>query len=159
MTCDISRAFFHVPAGPPTFVEIPEEDKDWSEKELVGKLKLVLYGTREAAAAWQKEAAKHLIEIGCHRETFSPCLFHHRERKLMLMVHGDDYAAAGPRSQVNWLSKALEKRFGQEYVKTELLSIHDNDKHEISIFKRMIRLTEAGIEMEADVRHAEIIIR
>ena len=23
MTCDISRAFFHVPAGPQTFVDIP----------------------------------------------------------------------------------------------------------------------------------------
>jgi len=37
-------------------VDIPEEDKTWEDvnSDLVGKLWLSLYGTREAAAAWQR---------------------------------------------------------------------------------------------------------
>ena len=113
MACDISRAFFHAEAGPDMFVELPEEDQE-PGKDLVGKLRLALYGTREAAAAWQKEVSRHLVQIGFRRGEFNPCLFHHPSRQIKLMVHGDDYTAAGPRSQVTWLSQELEKRFGED---------------------------------------------
>ena len=54
MTCDIFRALFHAPAGPHTFVDIPEEDKEQSEtyQDSIGTLRLALSGIGEAAAAW-----------------------------------------------------------------------------------------------------------
>ena len=54
MACDISRPFFHAEAGADMYVELPGEDQV-PGRDLVGKLRLALYGTREAAAAWQKE--------------------------------------------------------------------------------------------------------
>ena len=71
MACDISRAFFHAEAGPNMYVELPEEDQE-PGKDLVGKLRLALYGTREAAAAWQKEVSKHLTQIGLKKSDFNP---------------------------------------------------------------------------------------
>ena len=73
---------------------------------------MALYGTREAAAAWQKEVSKHLKQIAFQKGASNPCLFHHPRRQIRVVVHGDDYAAAGPRSQLSWMSKELEKRFG-----------------------------------------------
>ena len=107
----------------------------------------------------KKEVSKHLTQIGFKKGDFNPCLFNHTGRKIRLMVHGDDYAAAGPRSQLIWLKQELETRFGKEYVKTDLLSSHANDSREISILNRILRLTGEGIEMEADVRHAEILVK
>ena len=63
VTCDISRAFFHAEAGADMYVELPEEDQV-PGRDLEGKLRLAIYGTREAAAALQKEASKHLTQIG-----------------------------------------------------------------------------------------------
>ena len=158
MACDISRAFFHAEAGPDMYVELSEEDQVPGQ-DLVGRLRLALYGTREAAAAWQKEVSKHLKQIGFQKGTFNPCLFYHPGRQIRVMVHGDDYAAAGPRTQLSWMHKELEKRFGAEYVKTEMLSKQKGDAQEITVLNRVIRVMEEGMEMEADVRHAEIIAR
>ena len=75
------------------------------------------------------------------------------------MVHGDDYAAAGPRSQVTWLSRELENIVGDYYVKAEVLSEHERDRQEISFVKRVIRLSGEDLEVEVDVSHAEFIVR
>ena len=74
MACDISRAFFHAEAGPNMYVELPEEDHE-PGKYLVGKLRTALYGTREVAAAWQKEVTRHLTQIGFKKGDFNPRLF------------------------------------------------------------------------------------
>ena len=86
-------------------------------------------------------------------------MFHHPGRQIRVMVHGDDYAAAGPRIQLTWMSKGHERIFGQCYVKTDMLSSHVEDAQDITILNRIIRMTKEGIEMEADVRHAEIIAK
>ena len=51
----------------------------------------------------------------------------------------------------------MEHRLGAEYVNTEVLSDQKGDAQEITVLNRVIRVTEEGLEMEADVRHAEII--
>ena len=50
--------------------------------------------------------------------------------------------------------KEFEKSFGVEYVKADILSSHDEGMKEMSILNRILRSTEEGIEMEADLRHA-----
>lgn len=112
MACDVSRAFFHAEAGPIMYVELPEEYQV-PNIYLVGKLRFALYGTREAAAAWQKEVSKHLAQLGFKKGAFNPCLFHHIGKHVQVMVHGDEYAAAGTMSQLIWLSKELHMLFGK----------------------------------------------
>ena len=59
---DVSRAFFEAKATRQVCVELPEEALTLEEKalDLVGLLKMSLYGTRDAATNWQEEIAKFM---------------------------------------------------------------------------------------------------
>ncbi len=46
---DVRRAYFYAPATRDIFIEIPAEDRDANDGDVVGKLGLSLYGTRDAA--------------------------------------------------------------------------------------------------------------
>ena len=56
---DVSRAFFEAPAVRDVCVELPEEALTDDERghDLVGHLKMSLYGTRDAAMNWQEDVA------------------------------------------------------------------------------------------------------
>ena len=56
MINDVARAFFEAPVTRDVRIEIPNEDKtedDWKQ-DMVGKLNMSLYGTRDAASNFQK---------------------------------------------------------------------------------------------------------
>ena len=53
MFSDVKRAYFHAPATRELYVEVPKEDPNW-QPGFLGRLKLSLYGTRDAAANWQR---------------------------------------------------------------------------------------------------------
>eukprot|EP00974_Lingulodinium_polyedra_P076391 7392669-Lingulodinium_polyedra.AAC.1 len=54
---DIKRAHFVSPATRDIAVELPDELKQ-SGEDLVGLLRKSMYGTRDMAANWEKEAAR-----------------------------------------------------------------------------------------------------
>ena len=60
MINDVSRAFFEAPATRNICVEIPAEDMTDADKrhDKVGRLRMSLYGTRDAAMNWQEEVAR-----------------------------------------------------------------------------------------------------
>jgi hypothetical protein len=72
------------------------------------------------------------------------------------MVHGDDYVSAGSDQSLRWLKMQLEKKFD---FKTSVLGEGPGDQREVKVLNRVLRLTEEGIEYEADPRHAELIVR
>ena len=49
-----------------------------------------LYGTRDAATNWQELVAEEMAKIGFRRGVYNPCTYHHKDRRLKTMVHGDD---------------------------------------------------------------------
>ena len=56
MINDVARAFFGAPVTRDVCIELPDEDKtqeDW-DQDMVGKLNMSLYGTRDAASNFQK---------------------------------------------------------------------------------------------------------
>jgi hypothetical protein len=75
MHVDVSRAYFHAPSKRTTIIELPEEDKEGS---LVGRLRMSMYGTRDAQQNWEETYVKVLIDIGFKRGVGSPCAFVHR---------------------------------------------------------------------------------
>ena len=79
MTNDVRRAYFHARAMGEIDVEIPDEDKTEQDvrEDNVGRLNLCLYGTREAAAAWQQTVIDHLNEIGFNKSALNPCVHGH----------------------------------------------------------------------------------
>ena len=53
----------------------------------------------------------HLIEAGFTRGVGHPAVFHHAEKDIWTLVHGDDYCSAGTASSLDWLQGVLEKRY------------------------------------------------
>ena len=50
MLCaDVSRAYFYAPAARPVYVRIPEEDRQEGDQDMCGRLRVSMYGTRDAA--------------------------------------------------------------------------------------------------------------
>ena len=56
--------------------------------------------------------------------------------------------------------KATEEALHSKYnIKTETLSCNIDDKKEVSILNKVVRINADGLELEADPRHAELIVR
>ena len=156
MTSDVKRAYFNVPASRELYVEVPREDPNWQPGHL-GKLKLSLYGTRDAAANWQKCVSKHFVSLGFRPGRSNPCVFWHPGRGISTLVHGDDYASTGSLAQLDWLRAQLEQRFE---MKTQVLGHSDRAdvQREVKVLNRVRRATKDGYEYECDQRHVEIIL-
>ena len=72
------------------------------------------------------------------------------------MVHGDDYFSSGLSDDLTWLQSRLEKRFE---IKTQRISGKSDHEKEGKILNRAVRWTQRGYEVEADPRHAELVIK
>ena len=73
MLSDVKRAYFHAPTDRELYVELPKEDPKW-KLGLLGKPRLSLYGTRDAAANWQRCVSEHLVSIGFKPGKSNPCV-------------------------------------------------------------------------------------
>ena len=63
MVSDVRRAYFCVHIKRDVHIELPKEDK-MHGTGMLGKLKLCLYGTRNAAKGWQETVSSHLKSVG-----------------------------------------------------------------------------------------------
>ena len=102
MVNDVSRAYFYVNMTRPPYVEIPKEDPK-ADPGMLGKLRLCLYGTRDAALNWQQTLSDHLVENRFVRGVGHPSVFHHSTRDIWMLVHGDDYCSAGAPDDLSWM--------------------------------------------------------
>ena len=107
------------------YVKLPEEDTEPGDQGKCGRLRMSMYGTRDAALNWSLEYAATLLSAGYVQGKSNPCLFFNKELGVSVMVHGDDFVAVGPRHQVEKTKKTLEDKYKlktQELGKlTELL--------------------------------------
>ena len=107
MLSDVKRANFHALAKRELYVELPAEDAGYQEG-YVGRLRLALYGTRDAASLWQECLSRHLESCGFVRGRSNPCVFYNSVRDLRCFVHGDDYATVGSLENMAWLRTKLD---------------------------------------------------
>ena len=71
-----------------------------------------LYGTRRAAAGWEDEYARTMVEtLGFTRGIASGCLFTHPTRWIRVNVYGDDFTSVGSADQLDWLENELSKNY------------------------------------------------
>ena len=155
MINDISRAYFNAKAARNLIVEIPAEDRVPGDEGKVARLKLCLYGTRDAAFQWGERVASHLEEHGFVRGKAFPAIYVNTERDILTMVHGDDYLSVGPEHELIWLDKMLKVDFE---VKTKIVGHAPHLEKEAKILNRVVRVTSAGWELEADQRHVELVV-
>ena len=140
-----------------------------------------LYGTRDAAMNWQEEVAKDMRRLGFTRGQYNPCLYYHRQRNLRTFLQGDDFATVGARQEVKWFKTALEQIFGTNTQRVgpsvALGSGNSVDGASTSpsptitngealkegsegrLLNRILRCTPQGWEVEADQRHADMIVQ
>ena len=94
----------------PLYIEIPAEDPSASPDMLV-RLRLCNYATRDAALNWQQTLSDHFVENGFVRGVGHPSVFHHPTRDIWTLVHGDDYCSAGAGPDLDWLEAVLAKKY------------------------------------------------
>ena len=158
MINDVSRAFFEAPMRREMCAEIPREARTRKDDldDLVALLKMSLYGTRDAAANFQEEVKKLMLKIGFTRGRYNTSTYFHKQKKLKVLVHGDDFVSSGMRQQALWFKNELEKRFK---IKTKVIGNGEGEMREATVLNRTIRVMENGWEYEADQRHADIIVK
>ena len=157
MVNDVARAFFEAPVRRTVCVELPAEAKGPDEStDTVGFLQMSLYGTRDAAANFQEEVRKTMVHLGFKQSRYNPSIYQHKARRLITLVHGDDFISSGSRPDARWFKSALEGRFE---IKTKVIGTGVDESREERVLNRVLRVTEAGWEYEGDQRHAELIVR
>ena len=156
MINDVSRAFFEAPMKMDMCVEIPEEAREEGEGDMVGLLKMSLYGTRDAAANFQQEVRKVMVKFGFTVGKYNVSTYFHKTKNLKTLVHGDDFVTTGSREGTRWFKEALGKRFD---IKTSVVGRGVGEDKEARILNRVIRVKPGGWEYEADQRHGELIIK
>ena len=97
-------------------MDLDEEEK---EKDLVGLLQMSLYGTRDAAANFQREVGSFMRTAGFVQGRYNPCTYWHPRKKLRTFVHGDDFVTQGRRQEAAWLKKKLEEEKKEKEAKAQ----------------------------------------
>ena len=158
MVNDVARAFFEADMKRDLCIELPWEalTEEEAGMDLVGYLVKSLYGTRDAAANFQGEVKKVMEAAKFTTGKYNVCTFHHKERNIRTLVHGDDFVSVGRRKDMRWMEEMLAKRFE---IKTKKIGRGKEESREAKVLNRVIRVTEEGWEYEADQRHGELIVR
>ncbi len=156
MVNDVSRAYFYARTQRPIHVEIPPEDYEDGDEYNCAELDFSMYGTRDAAANWQRKCTEVMKQKGFRQGKASPCHFWHPTRDIKTMIHGDDFVSVGEVHHLSWLEAALNSEFT---IKTSRIDLRRGSDRELRVLNRVIRIGEHGLEYEADPRQAELIVR
>ena len=81
-----------------------------------GRLRVSLYGTRDAAENWEDAYAKILQEHQFERGVACLCSFYWRNRGIKIIVHGDDFMSGALRPQLEWLEKFICKHLESKHT-------------------------------------------
>ena len=135
------------------YIDLPEEAG--AAKGRCGKLNFWLYGFRPAASAWEKYYSSLLEEARFIRGLSSPIIFHHPERDISCVVHGDDFTFEGEGVDLKWIQELMKSWFDIK-VRAKLGPEAEDDKSVI-IWGRMVRWCTWGLSYEADSKHGKLI--
>jgi len=156
MINDVARAFFEAYTERDLCIELPPEDREEGDGDVVGKLWKSLYGTRDAAANFQKRVKRVMVRLGFKIGRYNPCTFWHKERKIKTIVHGDDFITKAKRGDAAWFKTKLEEKFE---IKTKIVGTRPEDSKEERVLNRVVRVTSRGWEYEADQRHVDVLVK
>ena len=96
MLIDISKAYlFALVLDNNIYVDLPPE---MAEPSVCGRLKKALYGTRDAAHAWEQEYTQTLNNMGFRTGESSTCIFYHDARQLELDMETISPSSASTRT-------------------------------------------------------------
>ena len=153
MLLDAKKAHLHAMAERPIYVQLPPER---ARPGYCCRLIRSLYGTRDAPRLWEEFAASCLSKLGFLRGKACAVCFRHPQRQVMCLMHGDDFLMAVRVRDLEWTRDQLSRDILLS-DKGRLGGGHD-EVREIKCLNRVLRWTPTGYQVEADPRHAEIIV-
>ena len=106
---DARKAHLNPRCTEDVYIDLPEEAG--AAKGTCGKMNFWLYGFRPAASAWEKHYSNLLEEAGFIRGLSSPVIFHHPERDMSCVVHGDDFTFEGEDVDLKWIQELMKLWF------------------------------------------------
>ena len=151
---DAKKAYFNGIPKRNVFMRLPRELG--LPSHMVGLQVRCVYGTRDAGAIWEDTYRSTLEAAGFKSGVSSPCIFHNDEKNVTCVVHGDDFTSLGSDAGLDWVEDILKKSFD---IKVRgRIGVGCKGDNEIRILNRIVRITESGLEYEADPRHVDLIV-
>ena len=115
-------------------------------KHYVAKQTRCVYGTRDVGMIWEQCDRNALEAMGVTSGISNPCLFHHAEHGITVVVHGDDFTAMATDSDLHRYTKELEKVFAIQIRRRLGGGTIDQ---EVRILNRVVRIIPKGVVYEA----------
>ena len=78
------------------------------------------------------------------------------KKNIRTYIHGGDFVSVASDGNLKWLRAQVERNYE---LNTQLLGPHKSDNQEVKVLNRIIRWTPDGFKYEADLRHAELVIK
>ena len=122
----------------------------------VAKQVRCVYGTRDAGKLWEDTYTVCLENMGFKTGVANPWIFHHAEKDLMVVVHGDDFTTLGLDADIDWFEHTLQESF--EIKIRGRLGEGCSGPQEIRILNRVVSITPEGLTYEADPRHCDLLM-
>lgn len=110
-----------------------------------------MYGTRDAAMAWQQEYEQAMLREGLQAGRASPCHFCDRACGVRIVVHGDDFLGLAPRRDADHFAASMRARYS---VEAPWMGPRADDPKAVRVLNWMIRWEQRGVSYEADPKHA-----
>ena len=87
------------------YVERPPEANE--RPDIVWRLQRAMYGTHDAAAAWEREWTNTLNSCGFQSGVSNPALPHCETLDASMVVHGDDFITLGDSEALSEVERAM----------------------------------------------------
>ena len=71
-------------------------------------------------------------------------------------MHGDDFLVVSHEEQLHWLNKKTQEEYE---IKSQVMGPEKHLSQDVKILNRTLRWTQVGIEHEADLKHAGLIVK
>jgi hypothetical protein len=138
------------------YIEPPPEDPNYRCGKYYGLLEKAMYGTRDAPQIWQEVVAEVMMRLGFKASLHHPSIYFHLEREIRVIAHVDDFLRTGDEVQMDWLYKELSLEYD---LKVQKVSGGSRRNQEAKFLNRTIKLTDEGIQIKGDEKHAQILLR
>ena len=106
---------------------------------------------------WEECYTSRPVEMGFIRGESCSCVFKHPDRRVVAVVHGDDFTLLGTKEQLDWCEAEMAKAF--ELKLRGRMGERPGCVKEIRILNRVLRLCADGLRYEPDPRHVELLVK
>ena len=103
---DIKKAYFNGIPKRQFNIRLPVEMG--LPSNVVARQTRCVYGTRDAGMIWEETYRIALENCGFVTGAANPCMFHHPDHDVQVVVHGDDFTALGTDEGLDWYTQQLE---------------------------------------------------